>query len=106
MIQLTRIEKFAIVTILSQIMNADGLVHPKEEEYMDKVYAELGLTISDMENMVNMDDIQAKSVVNEMLEEKKQYAQSLFVSMAEADGFIHPKETEIINQIWTRKTVL
>ena len=106
MIQLTRIEKFAIVTILSQIMNADGLVHPKEEEYMDKVYAELGLTISDMEDMVNMDDIQAKSVVYDMLEEKKQYAQSLFVSMAEADGFIHPKETEIINQIWTRKTVL
>ena len=103
MIQLTRIEKFAIVTILSQIMNADGLVHPKEEEYMDKVYAELCLTISDMEDMVNMDDIQAKSVVNEMLEEKKQYAQSLFVSMAEADGYIHPKETEIINQIWTEK---
>ncbi len=106
MIQLTRIEKFAIVTILSQIMNADGLVHPKEEEYMDKVYAELGLTISDMEDMVNMDDIQAKSVVNEMLEEKKQYAQSLFVSMAEADGFIHPKETEIINHIWVEEKTL
>ena len=30
MTQLTTIEKFAIVTILSQIMNADGIVHPKE----------------------------------------------------------------------------
>ena len=48
MIQLTIIEKFAIVTILSQIMNADGIIHPKEEEYMDKVYAELGITISDI----------------------------------------------------------
>ena len=38
MIQLTIIEKFAIVTILSQIMNADGIIHPKEEKYMDKVY--------------------------------------------------------------------
>jgi len=103
MIQFTMIEKFAIVNILSQIMNADGVIHPKEEEYMDKVYLELGITISDMEDMTNIDDIQAKSVFNEMLEEKKQFAQFLFVSMAEADGYIHPKETEIINQIWTGK---
>lgn len=106
MIQLTIIEKFAIVTILSQIMNADGIIHPKEEEYMDKVYAELGITISDIEDMANMDDIQAKSVINEMLEEKKQYVQSLFVSMAEADGYIHPNETEIINHIWAEEKTL
>lgn len=102
MTQFTIIEKFAIVTILSQIMKADGTIHPKEEEYMDKVFAELGITISDMEDMTNMDDIQAKYVINEMLDDKKQYAQSLFVSMAEADGYIHPKETEIMNQLWIK----
>lgn len=99
MTQFTIIEKFAIVTILSQIMKADGIIHPKEEEYMDKVFAELGITISDMEDMANMDDIQAKYVINDMQDEKKQYAQALFVSMAEADGYIHPKETEIIDQL-------
>ena len=69
---------------------------------MDKVFADLGITISDMEDMANMDDIQAKYIINEMLDDKKQYAQSLFVSMAEADGYIHPKETEIINQLWIK----
>ena len=102
MIQFTMIEKFAIVNILSQIMNADGVIHPKEEEYMDKVYLELGITISDMEDMANMDDIQAWSVINEMQDDKKQYAQSLFASMAEADGYIHPKETEVIDQLWIK----
>ena len=102
MIQLTIIEKFAIVTVLSQIMKADGIIHPKEEEYMDKVFAGLGITISDMEDMTNMDDIQARSVINDMLDDKKQYAQSLFVSMAEADGYIHPKETEIMDQLWIK----
>ena len=102
MTQFTIIEKFAIVTILSQIMKADGTIHPKEEEYMDKVFAELGIIISDMEDMANMDDIQARAVINEMLDDKKQYAQSLFVSMAEADGYLHPKETEIINQLWIK----
>lgn len=100
MTQLTVIEKFAIVTILSQIMNADGIIHPKEEEYMDRVYAELGITISDMEDIANIDDIQARFVINEMQEDKKQYAQSLFVSMAEADGYVHPLETEVLNRIW------
>lgn len=98
--QLTTIEKFAIATILSQIMNADGIIHPKEEEYMDKVYDELGITIADMEDMANMDYIQAKSIINEMQDESNKYAQSLFVSMAEADGYIHPSETEIIDKLW------
>lgn len=100
--QLAIIEKFAIVSILTQIKNADGIIHPKEE-YMDKVFAELSITISDMEDMANMDDIQAKSVINTMQDDKQQYAQSLFVSMAEADGYIHPLQTEVINQIWTNK---
>lgn len=98
--QFTTIEKFAIVTILSQIMKADGIIHPKEEEYMDKVYMELGIMISDMEDITNMDAIQAKSIINAMQVEKKQFAQSLFVSMAKADGYIHPLETEIIDQLW------
>ena len=79
MTHLTTIEKFAIVNILSQIMNADGIIHPKEEEYMDKIYAELGITISDMEDITNIDDIQAKSVINAMLYEKKQYTKYIFV---------------------------
>lgn len=98
--QFTTIEKFAIVTILSQIMKADGIIHPKEEEYMDKVYTELGIMISDMEDITNMDAIQAKSIINAMQVEKKQFAQSLFVSMAKADGYIHPLETEIIDKLW------
>lgn len=98
--QFTTIEKFAIVTILSHIMKADGIIHPKEEEYMDKVYMELGIMISDMEDITNMDTIQAKSIINAMQVEKKQFAQTLFVSMAKADGYIHPLETEIIDKLW------
>ena len=98
--QFTILEKFAIVTILSQIMNADGIIHPKEEEYIDKVYAELGIMISDMEDISNMDAIQAKSILNAMQDEKKQYVQTLFVSMANAAGHLHPLEAEIIDHIW------
>ena len=45
---LTKNEKYAIVNILSQIMKADGIIHPKEEEFMDKVYSDLGITDLDL----------------------------------------------------------
>ena len=79
MIQLSIQQKYAIVAILSQIMNADGVIHSKEEEYMDKVYVELGIRIGDIEDMTNIDEFQAKQIVREMSEEQRQYSQNLFV---------------------------
>ena len=99
--QLTILEKFAIVVILSRIMRADGIIHPKEEEYMNKVYAELGIAISDMEDITNLDYIQAMSIVNKMEKENKEYACSLFITMSMADGYIHPLEKLIIDQFHT-----
>ena len=100
MIELTIQQKYAIVAILTQIMNADGVIHPKEEEYLDKVYMELGIKIGDVEDMTNIDEFQAKQIVREMSEEQRQYSQNLFVSMAKSDGFFHPKESAIIEQIF------
>jgi uncharacterized tellurite resistance protein B-like protein len=100
MIQLTIQQKYAIVAILTQIMNADGVIHPKEAEYMDKVYVELGIKIGDIEDMTNIDEFQAKQIVREMSKEQKQYSQNLFVSMAKSDDFFHPKESAIIEKIF------
>lgn len=100
MIIFTNIEKYAIVSLLSQIMKADGIIHPKEEEYMNRIYSELGITINNIEDISNIDDIQAKQIISGMSDERKAQARTLFVGMAEADGIIHPKETEIINQLF------
>lgn len=97
---ITAKEKYAIVNILSQIMKADGIIHPKEEEYMDKVYGELGITINDLEDAANIDDIQAQLIIDEMSDDNKDYAHTLFIGMAESDGFVHPKEIDIINQLF------
>lgn len=100
---ITTYEKYAIVNILSQIMKADGIINPKEEEYMDNVYGELDITINDLEDVANIDDIQAKIIIDEMSEENRAYARSLFIGMAESDGFAHPKETAIIHQIFNKQ---
>ena len=96
----TTIEKYAIIKVLSHIMKADGIIHPKEEEYMDQTYGDLSITITDLEDISNIDDIQTKLIISGMSDDNKNIAQALFVGMAEADGIIHPKEVEIINQIF------
>ena len=94
----TKIEKYAIVIVLLCIMKADGIIHPKEEEFMNEIYSNFDITISDLENISNIDDIQANHIVLNMPNKKKEQAMALFAEMAKADGFIHPKEIEIINQ--------
>ncbi len=97
---ITKIEKFAIAHVLSRIMSADGIIHPKEEEYMNHVFVELGISIGDLEEMSDMDDITAKSILIGMPSSEKDYVKKMFVSMAESDGYFHPKEKMIIENIF------
>ena len=96
----TKIEKYAIIKILLCIMKADSIVHPKEEEFMNKIYSNFAITIKELENISNIDGIEANHIVRGMTNEKKAQAMPLFLGMAKADGFIHPKEIEIINHIF------
>lgn len=98
--ELTISEKFAIIAILSEIMKADGIIHPKEEEYINSIYKTFGVTINDLEDIGNMDIIQAETIIEKMGEEKRNYARSLFLEMARCDGYVHPKELQIINSIF------
>lgn len=94
----TTIEKYAIIKVLSHIMKADGIIHPKEEEYMDQIYREFSITVKDIEDISNIDDIQTKHIISGLSDVNKAIALALFDRMAKADGFVHPKEIDIINQ--------
>ena len=95
----TKIEQYAIIKILSCIMKADGIIDPKEEEFMNQTYNDFAITVSDLEYISSIDDIQANSIVRSITNEKKKQTLSLLVGMAKADGFIHLKEKDIISQI-------
>ena len=99
--KITKTEKYAIVSVLSQIMNAYGVIHPKEVEFMDSIYKKLDITIEEIQEVMNLDPIQAKIIIDEMSIENKQVAKALFDSMASSDGFVHPKETAIIESLFS-----
>lgn len=99
--RITKTEKYAIVSVLSQIMNADGVIHPKEVEFMDGIYKELDITIDELQEIMNLDPVQAKIIINDMSIENKKVAKALFDSMASSDGFVHSKEIAIIESLFS-----
>ena len=44
-------EKYAIINILSAIMEADTIIHPKEIEYMNSIMESLHIVVSDLDHM-------------------------------------------------------
>lgn len=51
----TKFEKYAIINILSRIMKADGVIDPKEEDFMNHIYSSFAITISELENISSID---------------------------------------------------
>ena len=80
-------------------MKADGIIDSKEEEYMNQAYSNFAITVNDLEYISSIDAIQANSIIRSMTNEKKKQVLPLLVGMAKADGFMHPKEKDIINKI-------
>jgi uncharacterized tellurite resistance protein B-like protein len=100
---ISRNEKYAIVHVLSRIMSADGIIHPKEEEYMNLVYSDLGISIGDIECLSDINDAFAKKILNDMSESHKKWVVEMFLSMAKSDGIFHPNEKAIIENIFENK---
>lgn len=55
-------------------MKADGIINPKEEEYMNQVYRAFSTTIQDLEEISDFDDILAKHIIKRMSNENKKLA--------------------------------
>ena len=95
----SRNERYAIVNILSMIMEADTVIHPKEIEYMDSVFVDFSITVDDNEHMYNMDMQMCLSIIRNMTTEKQKVAKDMFSIMAAIDGFVDPREKKLLNSL-------
>lgn len=92
-------EKYAIINILSAIMEADTIIHPKEIEYMNHIMESLHIVVSDLDHMEMRDHNLDKRIIQSMSIKKRMEVISLFKQMAECDGYIDPREIDLINSI-------
>lgn len=92
-------EKYAIINFLSAIMEADTILHPKEIEYMNSIMESLQIVVSDLDHLEMKDNNLDKQIIQSMPKEKRVEVISLFQQMAEIDGFVDPRELDIINSL-------
>ena len=96
----TLTEKYAIINILSAIMEADTIIHPKEIEYMNSIMESLQIVVSDLDHMEMKDLMLDKQVLMNMTEAKRSEVDSLIHQMAECDGYVDPRELDVIKSIY------
>lgn len=99
MLQYSQIEKSAIINILSLIMQADRVIHPKEIDYLDNILLEFGMDAQDLDHLGFNDFMSNKDIINKMDKNKLEEAKRMFSEMASIDGYIDPRESEIIQAI-------
>lgn len=99
MIEYSNIEKQTIIYLLSLIMEADGLIHPNEIEYMDSVIKQLGISHQEYDHLEEADLQTASTLFKQMSKEKQEEVRNMCHTMSQIDGFVDPRETEVINML-------
>ena len=92
-------EKYAIINMLTMIIEADAIVHPKEVELMDSILADFAITTFDYEHMENMDLWSCLEIIMDMSADKQEAAKNMFSTMASVDGYIDAREKQLIESI-------
>ncbi|MBD5371831.1 MAG: hypothetical protein HDR75_00565 [Bacteroides sp.] len=92
-------ERYAIVSVLIRIMEADGIIDPREVKFMDGVLADLHISEREMEIIQEYDLGQDIAIIKQLSDEKLIAAKELFINMAKCDGYADPRELQIISTI-------
>lgn len=92
-------EKRTILQLLTMIMEADTVIHPKEVDYINSVVKDFGFSSAEFDHMDMLDFAVLKDEFSQMSEDKQSKAQDYFVNMAKVDGYVHVNEKIIINNL-------
>lgn len=99
MINLNISEKRIIFRILNLIMKADHVINPAEVEYLDKIFDSFQMELSEFDHMEDVELEELITGFSFFSTETKEYAKKLFMEMAECDGYVDPREMELIQTI-------
>lgn len=92
-------EKRTILHLLTMIMEADSVIHPKEIDYINSLMKDFGLSSAEFDHMDMLDFSTLKNEFYMMSDEKQDIAKEYFMNMAKADGYFHNDEWNIINSL-------
>ena len=92
-------EKLAIVKVIDALIHADGIVHNGEINAFGKLMAVLDFDANFLIQARFLETEQSISMVRNFSQEKKEMLENLMAEMAKADGFVHQKEIDMMENV-------
>lgn len=96
---LTHIQKYAIISVLINIMKADNVIHPKEIEFLNDIFIRFNITESEIDSIQSLDLNMDKSIIKAMDDDMKKDVVDLCIQMTNCDGYADPRELTIIENL-------
>lgn len=90
-------EKIAVIKVLTEILNADNIVHESEVAYMDNVIQSFGLEESHKSDVDNLMTLQALSTIRELSVDQKGEIAKMMGKMIVIDKDINYNEVKLYN---------
>ena len=90
-------EKIAVVKVLTEILNADNIVHESEVAYMNNVIQSFGLDEKHKSDVDNMMTLQALSAIRELSVDQKGEIAQMMGKMIVIDNDINYNEVKLYN---------
>ena len=97
--QYTKQQQYAIIHILIQVMEADGIIDPNEVKFLNEILSMFRISESELEIISAYEIHQSCTYLSDMTTEMKEYARNLFIGMAKSDGYSDPRELAIIEAL-------
>lgn len=94
--QYTIEERRTILYVLTEVMMADGVLHPSEQLFFDEIFDAIGADVVDLTAMEHIDNEYALGVFHKMDSHKQGHFKKVLHSMAMADGVFDPRERNVL----------
>ena len=95
--ELTYNAKISVIKILTEIQNADNIVHEKEVEYMNEIIASFGLPDNYKQEVDKLMTLQALSFIRELSISQKEMVAKMMGNMIVCDKDINYNEVKLYN---------
>lgn len=95
--ELNNYEKIAVAKVLTEIINADNIVHENEINYMQEIIRSFGLDNTYKYDVDNLEISKALSAIREMSTEQKKEVAKMMGKMVVIDNDINYNEVKMYN---------
>lgn len=92
-------EKRTILHLLTMVMEADSVIHPKEIEYIKSLMKDFRLSSAEFDHMDMLDFAVLKNEFGMMDDEKRNIAKDYFINLSKVDGNVHINERNMIKSL-------